>query len=82
MTINLTNSTLLKTQAYINGQWVKGDNNDTFDVLNPATGEVLTSVASLGVDETRRAIEVSPQSVAPMARKACQRTRPIITPLV
>jgi len=57
MTINLTNSTLLKTQAYIDGQWIEGDNNDTFDVLNPATGEVLASVVSLGVDETRRAIE-------------------------
>ena len=57
MTINLTNSTLLKTQAYIDGQWIEGDSKETFDVLNPATGEVLASVASLGVDETRRAIE-------------------------
>ena len=57
MTINLTNSTLLKTQAYIDGQWIEGDSKETFDVLNPATGEVLASVASLGVDETSRAIE-------------------------
>ena len=41
MTINLTNSTLLKTQAYIDGQWIEGDSKETFDVLNPATGEVL-----------------------------------------
>ncbi|GGO83501.1 NAD-dependent succinate-semialdehyde dehydrogenase [Marinobacterium nitratireducens] len=59
MSIQLRDSSLLKTQGYINGQWVDADNGATFDVFNPATGEKIAEVASLGADETRRAIEAA-----------------------
>ena len=59
MTIELSNSSLLKTQGYIDGQWVQGDNSKTFQVLNPANGEVLATIADLGISETRRAIEAA-----------------------
>ena len=59
MSIQLKDSSLLKTQAYINGAWVDGDEGTTFDVLNPANGERLASVASVGAAETRRAIEAA-----------------------
>jgi len=57
--ISLTDKGLLKTGAYINGQWVASDSGDTLDVTNPATGEVIARVASCGTAETRRAIEVA-----------------------
>ena len=47
----------LKEQAYINGRWVSAADGATFDVLNPATGEVIASVADLSVDDVRGAIE-------------------------
>ena len=50
---------LLRTQSYINGEWVNADNNATVDVLNPATGETVASIANLAGDETRRAIEAA-----------------------
>lgn len=56
MTIQLSDPSLLKTQAFINGQWVDNDKGETFSVYNPATGEHLAEVASVGVNETRRAI--------------------------
>lgn len=59
MTLELSNSNLLKTQGYIGGQWVQGDNNKTFQVLNPANGEVLATLADQGISETRRAIEAA-----------------------
>jgi len=59
MSIELQNPALLKSQAYINGQWLDGDANHTFDVLNPATGDVLARVASVGANETCRAIEAA-----------------------
>ena len=59
MALALADSGLLKTGAYINGQWVASDSGDTLDVTNPATGEVIASVASCGTAETRRAIEAA-----------------------
>jgi succinate-semialdehyde dehydrogenase/glutarate-semialdehyde dehydrogenase len=56
MGILLADKDLLRTGAYINGSWVTADNAETLDVTNPATGEVLASVASCGTAETRRAI--------------------------
>jgi len=50
---------LLKTGAYINGQWVNSDGDETLAVINPATGNVIAEVASCGAPETRRAIEAA-----------------------
>ncbi len=46
----------LKEQAYVNGQWVSAGSGATFDVINPANGEVIASVADLSVEEVRQAI--------------------------
>ncbi len=59
MSIQLKDPSLLRTQAYINGCWVDGDGGETFVVTNPATGEQLAEVASVGAEETRRAIEAA-----------------------
>ncbi len=59
MSISIADKTLLKTDAYINGQWVASDQGTTFDVTNPATGEVIARVARCGTNETRRAIEAA-----------------------
>ncbi len=50
---------LLKTKAYINGEWVDADDGATFSVTNPANQEVIAEVASVGGAETRRAIEAA-----------------------
>ena len=55
----LKDPTLLRTQAYINGEWVDADSGETFPVHNPATQDVIAEVASVGGDETRRAIEAA-----------------------
>ena len=55
----LKDPTLLRTQAYINGEWVDADSGETFPVRNPANQEVLAEVASVGGAETRRAIEAA-----------------------
>lgn len=59
MSIKISDQALLKTQAYIDGQWQDSDSGETFDVLNPATGAVIASCASCGTTETRRAIEAA-----------------------
>ena len=59
MTLNLKDSSLLKTRAYIDGKWLDSDNESQFPVDNPATGEVIAQVANCGGAETRRAIEAA-----------------------
>jgi len=55
--VELQDPTLLRTQAYVGGEWIDADSGATFDVTDPATGDVVASVADLGVDETRRAVD-------------------------
>ena len=50
----LNDPTLLKTDALINGKWVKGKKR--FDVQDPATGRVLVDVADLEPKDVKAAI--------------------------
>ncbi|UTW54736.1 NAD-dependent succinate-semialdehyde dehydrogenase [Kordiimonas sp. SCSIO 12610] len=50
---------LLKTDAYIDGAWVKGEASKSFEVLNPATGELIANVADLDRNDTAKAIEAA-----------------------
>jgi succinate-semialdehyde dehydrogenase/glutarate-semialdehyde dehydrogenase len=50
----LKDPTLLKTDALINGEWIKGSSR--FDVLDPATGHKLADVANLGPADAEAAI--------------------------
>jgi len=59
MSIQISDQALLKTQAYINGQWVDADSGETVAVTNPANGEVIAEVAKCSTAETRRAIEAA-----------------------
>lgn len=53
---NLSNTNLLKEQAYINGEWVDADSGEKLEVNNPATGEIIATVPLMGTAETKRAI--------------------------
>jgi succinate-semialdehyde dehydrogenase / glutarate-semialdehyde dehydrogenase len=55
----LKDPNLFRQQCYINGKWVDADSGKTIEVNNPATGEILGTVPSLGATETRRAIEAA-----------------------
>jgi len=59
MTIQLSDQALLKTQAYIDGQWQDADSGETVVVTNPANGDVIAEVAKCSTAETRRAIEAA-----------------------
>ncbi len=63
--------TLLKQQAYINGDFIDALNNKTFAVTNPATSEEICQVADLGEKETEQAI-----LAAEVAQKAWAKVLP------
>jgi succinate-semialdehyde dehydrogenase/glutarate-semialdehyde dehydrogenase len=56
----LKDPSILVTSAYVAGSWMKAaPSGKTFDVLNPSTGELITALPDLGVDETRAAIDAA-----------------------
>jgi len=46
-------------QLFINGEYTDSSNNETFDVVNPATGEVLTKVAKGTREDADKAVEAA-----------------------
>lgn len=72
--MKLNDPTLLRDSCYIDGKWIGG--NNTFDVTNPATGELVGKVPDLGVEETRAAIEAANAAFGEWsARTAKERSR-------
>jgi succinate-semialdehyde dehydrogenase/glutarate-semialdehyde dehydrogenase len=71
----LKDPSLLKTDALVNGQWVKGSKR--FDVLDPATGHKLADVANLGPAEAEQAIQAA-NAAWPAWRTLTGRERSII----
>ena len=54
--MQLKDPSLLRQQAYVNGNWCDADSGETCAVTNPATGDVIGTVPKMGAAETRRAI--------------------------
>lgn len=52
------------TNLYINGTWVEGAEKTRFDVINPATEEVLASVASAEVADADAALDAAAAAMA------------------
>ena len=55
----LTNPDLLRGQAYVAGKWVDAKDGKTFDVTNPARGDVIAQVADLSRAEIATAIDAA-----------------------
>ncbi|MGI4819100.1 MAG: NAD-dependent succinate-semialdehyde dehydrogenase [Janthinobacterium lividum] len=72
----MSDNRLIRSQAYIDGQWVDADSGDTLKVDNPATGEVITTVPKMGKAETKRAIAAAEKAMKPWAaRTAADRAK-------
>jgi len=55
----LSNASLFREQALIGGHWTDGAAGETFEVCDPATGEVLGSVPFLDASDMAAAIETA-----------------------
>ncbi|MFL6685756.1 MAG: NADP-dependent succinate-semialdehyde dehydrogenase [Paraburkholderia graminis] len=76
-TLTLKDPSLLRTAAYIAGEWQGADDGATFDVVNPATGEVIATVPRMGAAETRRAID-SANAAWPAWRASTAKQRAVV----
>jgi len=57
--VKLNDPTLLIMKGFIDGSWVDADSGETFDVVDPATGDRVATVADLGAEETASAIDAA-----------------------
>ncbi|GAA3545053.1 aldehyde dehydrogenase [Zobellella aerophila] len=68
----------LKSQAFINGEFVAASDRQTYDIVNPATGETLAAIAACNEADVDTAVVAARQAfqsgvwseVAPRERKA------------
>ncbi|AEQ53625.1 NAD-dependent succinate-semialdehyde dehydrogenase [Pelagibacterium halotolerans] len=58
---------MYKSDLYINGQWRKSSSGERFEVLNPATEEVLASVASGTSEDAIGAVDAAADAFADWA---------------
>lgn len=76
-TLTLKDPALLKSHAYLAGEWQGADDGSTFEVVNPATGEVVATVPRMGTAETRRAIDAA-NAAWPAWRASTAKQRAVI----
>ena len=60
--MKIKNKELFKEQCYIDGKWVDSRKNETIEVNNPATLEIVGKVPKCGSEETKNAIDAANSS--------------------
>ncbi|EET83926.1 NAD-dependent succinate-semialdehyde dehydrogenase [Acinetobacter radioresistens] len=61
--MQLKNSGLFKQQVFIDGQWLEAEQNKSFAVINPATGETIAHVPSVSEQQVVKAVEAADQAL-------------------
>ncbi|MEO3926175.1 NAD-dependent succinate-semialdehyde dehydrogenase [Micromonosporaceae bacterium B7E4] len=69
ITSRISDRTLLRTDAYVGGEWVGADSGARFPVHDPGTGELLAEVPRFGRAETARAIEAARRALPEWRRR-------------
>jgi succinate-semialdehyde dehydrogenase/glutarate-semialdehyde dehydrogenase len=57
--MKLTDSTLLRSQCYVDGVWLDATSGRTSEIRNPASGALLGTVPQLDAAATRRAVDAA-----------------------
>src|SRR6056297_2947137 len=68
----LDDSELLQTKAYLAGEWVAATDGATFPVTNPARGDTIAEVASIGREQTADTIAAAAAAQKAWASKTAK----------
>ncbi|EHU1616895.1 NAD-dependent succinate-semialdehyde dehydrogenase [Acinetobacter baumannii] len=60
--MQLNELTLFRQQAFVAGKWCDADHQQTSEILNPATLEIIGTVPNMGKAEAERAIEAAKEA--------------------
>jgi len=70
--MKLKNKNLLHSQSFIENKWVDVESNTSFEVINPATGDVIINVADCNVTETGKAIDAASAAFESWSKKTAK----------
>jgi succinate-semialdehyde dehydrogenase / glutarate-semialdehyde dehydrogenase len=70
--LKLNDPALLRAEAYVDGVWRSASSGETFAVTNPATGEVLATIANLDAADARAAIEAAERALPAWAARTAK----------
>ena len=70
----LNDPSLFKSQCYVNGKWVDAKSNKTFEVFDPASGQVIGTMPEMSKDDTQEAIRAATKALSSF-RKTTGRER-------
>ncbi|WP_196140208.1 NAD-dependent succinate-semialdehyde dehydrogenase [Aliikangiella sp. G2MR2-5] len=76
MALHLNDSGLIKTRAYINGEWISSRNS--ISVRNPCDSSLIARVAKAGCFEAQHAIDSAYQALQPWQAKAAKERASIL----
>jgi succinate-semialdehyde dehydrogenase/glutarate-semialdehyde dehydrogenase len=71
-------SNLYLSAAYIDGAWTGSAGGDTFEVTNPANGEVIATLPDLGATDTEEAIDAASKAVPSWRAKTAKERAAIL----
>ncbi|KAK4963910.1 succinate semialdehyde dehydrogenase NADP+ linked [Elasticomyces elasticus] len=70
----LSDKSLLKSQAYVNGKWVDAKSGKTFEVTDPSTQKTIGTMPEMDASDTQAAIDAA-SAALPSFRKTTGRER-------
>jgi len=71
-TVGLADPRLFREACYVDRQWMQSASGATFNVDNPATGELIGKVPSLSAAETRHAIDAAHRAFPAWSKKTAK----------
>ncbi|MDP6190057.1 MAG: NAD-dependent succinate-semialdehyde dehydrogenase, partial [Gammaproteobacteria bacterium] len=76
--MQLSNPSLFRQQAYINGEWIDADDGAAITVTNPANGDELGTVPAMQEAETKRAIEAARRAMIEWRKQTAKQRAAIL----
>ena len=70
------------TKQYINGEWVDSASGETIDVINPATEEVIGSVANGNEEDVNKAVEAADKVYLEFRHSSVEERRDLLDKIV
>ncbi|HLW11824.1 MAG TPA: NAD-dependent succinate-semialdehyde dehydrogenase [Casimicrobiaceae bacterium] len=74
----LEDSSLLRQQCYVDGQWIGADDGGSMPVVDPATGALVGSVPVFHAAETKRAIDAANRALPAWRAKTAKERSAIL----
>jgi len=60
----------MRRDLYIDGKWVPSSDGETFDVVNPATEEVILQIAAATAEDVDAAVKAARRASIPEAGRS------------